>query len=510
VTAHSRDGGVILAVDQGTTGTTVLLVDHSGSVVGRGYREIACRYPHPGWVEQDAEEVWERTLEAIAGACGSAPGSQIIAIGITNQRETTVLWDAATSRAVAPAVVWQCRRTAPLCETLRARGLGDEVTRRTGLVIDPYFSATKVRWLLDADPSLRPQARRGQIRFGTIDSWLIWKLSGGAAHRTDYSNASRTMLYNIHERCWDTVLLEALGIPEEILPEVCPSSFFYAATSSISLPGGLELPAGIPICGVAGDQQAALFGQACFEPGMVKCTYGTGAFLLMNTGCNAVQSRSGLLTTLACGPDGQLSYALEGSIFVAGAAIQWLRDELGIIRSAAESEALARSVPDNRGVYLVPAFTGLGAPYWDADARGALIGLTRGVGKAHLARAALESIAYQTRDVVDAMGIDAGQAASELRIDGGAAVNDFLAQFQADILGTSVVRPRQTETTALGAAYLAGLAARVWSTTNEIARLWQADRRFTPTMTDRLRTTLYQGWQRAVSRVRSTASTPAP
>ncbi len=503
MSARRRDNAVILAVDQGTTGTTVLLVDHAGGVVGRGYREIVCRYPYPGWVEQDAEEVWQRTLEAIADACRSAPGSEITAIGITNQRETTVLWDVETSLPVAPAIVWQCRRTAPLCEDLRTRGLGPEVTRRTGLVIDPYFSATKVRWLLDADSSLLPRAREGQIRFGTIDSWLIWKLSGGTAHRTDYSNASRTMLYNIHERRWDQLLLEAFGIPEAILPEVCPSSFHFAATSRISLPGGVGLPAGIPICGVAGDQQAALFGQACFEPGMVKCTYGTGAFLLMNTGTTAVQSRSGLLTTLACGPNGQPSYALEGSVFVAGAAIQWLRDELGIIRSAGESEVLARSVPDNRGVYLVPAFTGLGAPYWDAEARGALLGLTRGIGKAHLARAALESIAYQTRDVVDAMASDAGRAASELRIDGGAAANDFLAQFQADILGTTVIRPKQTETTALGAAYLAGLAVGVWSTTAEIASLWQFDRRFEPTITDDLRDTLYRGWQRAVARVRS-------
>ncbi len=438
------NNSVILAIDQGTTGTTVLLVDSRGNVVGRGYREITCRYPVPGWVEQDAEDVWRRTLAAVADARRAAPGRAIVAVGITNQRETTVLWDGDTSLPVAPAIVWQCRRTASFCENLRARGLSDEVARRTGLVIDPYFSATKIRWLLDADSSLLSRARAGQIRFGTIDSWLIWKLSGGAVHRSDYSNASRTMLYNIYERCWDEVLLNALEIPPEILPEVCPSSFLFALTAATPLPDGSEFPAGIPIAGVAGDQQAALFGQTCFTPGLVKCTYGTGAFLLMNTGDRAVRSQSGLLTTLACGVDGALSYALEGSVFVAGAVIQWLRDELGIIRQATESEALARSVPDNQGVYLVPAFAGLGAPYWDPEARGALIGLTRGIGRAHIVRAAIESIAYQTRDVVDAMTRDAGRTATELRIDGGAAVNDFLAQFQADILGATVVRPKQT------------------------------------------------------------------
>lgn len=504
------DDTVILAIDQGTTGTTVLLVDRAGTVVGRGYREIACRYPMPGWVEQDAEDVWQRTLAAIADARRAAPNRPILAIGITNQRETTVLWDAETSLPVAPAIVWQCRRTASLCESLRARGLSDEVAQRTGLVIDPYFSATKIRWLLDADSGLLARARRGKLRFGTIDSWLIWKLSGGAAHRTDYSNASRTMLYNIHERRWDEVLIGALEIPGEILPEVCPSSFVYASTVAVRLEDGSELPAGIPISGVAGDQQAALFGQTCFEPGMVKCTYGTGAFLLMNTGASAVRSRSGLLTTLACGVDGDLSYALEGSVFVAGAAIQWLRDELGIIRSAAESEDLARRVPDNQGVYLVPAFTGLGAPYWDAGARGALIGLTRGTGRAHIVRAALESIAYQTRAVIDAMATDAGRTATELRIDGGAAANNFLAQFQADVLGTTVIRPKQTETTAIGAAYLAGLAAGFWRSTDEIADLWQLDRQFQPEMAADRRQALYEGWQRAVARVRSTVLTSAP
>jgi glycerol kinase len=510
LSSMDAESAVILAIDQGTSGTTVLLVDRSGAIAARGYREISCHYPAPGWVEQDAEEIWQRTLEAVAEALSAAPGRPLAAIGITNQRETTVLWDRSTSCPVAPAVVWQCRRTAPFCDSLRADGRSEEISRRTGLVVDPYFSATKIRWLLDADQTLRDRARRGEIRFGTIDTWLIWKLTGGADHRTDYSNASRTMLYNIYERDWDAFLLDLFDVPREILPRVCPSSFVFGSTEAIALPDGSELPAGIPIAGVAGDQQAALFGQTCFEPGMVKCTYGTGAFLLMNTGGNPVQSRSGLLTTLACGHDAELAYALEGSVFIAGAAIQWLRDELGIIDNAAESERLATSIPDNGGVYLVPAFVGLGAPYWDPEARGALVGLTRGVGRAHLARAALEAMAYQTRDVVDAMAGDAGQSTIEIRIDGGAASNDFLAQFQADILGTPVVRPRQTETTAIGAAYLAGLSTGIWDSTDELSHLWQIDRRFEPTFPPRRREALYQGWQRAVASTRASSFKTAP
>ncbi|MBX6771067.1 MAG: glycerol kinase GlpK [Chloroflexi bacterium] len=494
---------MILAIDQGTTGTTAMVVDDSGTVISRGYREVSCRYPRPGWIEQDAEHLWEQSLAAVADALGPIPRERILTIGITNQRETTILWDAGSSRPVAPAIVWQCRRTADLCDDLRARGLEPEIMRRTGLVVDPYFSATKVRWLLNSDAELADRARRGAVRFGTVDSWLIWKLSGGAAHRTDYSNASRTMLYNIYELTWDPFLLEQLGIPAAILPEVQPSASFFAYTSRIVLPDGSELPAGIPIHGVAGDQQAALFGQACFEPGMVKCTWGTGAFLLMNTGTEPVRSRTGLLTTLACGRDGSLVYALEGSVFVAGAAVQWLRDQLGLIRQASEIEDLARQVPDSEGVYLVPAFTGLGAPYWRPEARGAILGLTRGTGRAHIARAALESIAYQTRDVVDAMSTDANRPARELRIDGGAAANDLLAQFQADLLGIPVLRPRVTETTALGAAYLAGLAAGVWQSTDELARRWQLERRFEPEMPPDRRSALYEGWRKAVARILS-------
>ena len=494
---------VVLAIDQGTTGTTALIVDQAGEIVARGYREVVCQYPQPGWVEQDAEDLWERSLGAIAEALQTAGDCPIVAIGIANQRETTILWDAQTGRPVAPAIVWQCRRTAALCDELRARGLGEEIAARTGLVIDPYFSATKIRWLFDADPTLRARAAAGQLRFGTVDSWLIWKLSGGQAHRTDYSNAARTMLYNIYEKQWDPRLLEIFDIPTSLLPTVGSSQEIHARTVEVALPGRRRLASGIPIAGVAGDQQAALFGQACFEPGMVKCTYGTGAFLLMNRGETPVRSRSGLLTTLGCGPTGKPIYVLEGSIFIAGAAVQWLRDQLGIIRQASETEELARQVPDTAGVYFVPAFVGLGAPYWDTGARGALIGLTRGTERAHLARAALEAIAYQTRDVVDAMAADAGIASSELRIDGGAAANDFLAQFQADILGTSVVRPRLTETTGLGAAYLAGLAVGFWSSHHELAALWQIDRRFRPTLPPARREALYLGWCQAVARVRS-------
>lgn len=501
--ADDRSAGVILTIDQGTTGTTVLLVDRAGELVGRGYREVPCLFPNPGWVEQDAEELWFRSLEAIAEAHREAGDRPIVAIGIANQRETAVLWDARTGAAVAPAIVWQCRRTAEICEDLRSRGLSNEVGKRTGLVIDPYFSGTKLRWLLDAEPELEQRAGRGELRFGTIDSWLLWKLSGGQVHATDYSNASRTLLYNIYDKSWDPVLLDLLKIPEAVLPKVASSASVFAETVPLRLPDGATLPGGIPVAGVAGDQQAALFGQACYEPGMVKATYGTGAFLLMNSGAEPIYSRNGLLTTLACGKSGEPIYAVEGSIFVAGAAIQWLRDQLGIIRSAAETEPLAREVTDTAGVYFVPAFVGLGAPYWDSEARGALIGLTRGAGRAHVARAALEAIAYQTRDVVDAMTEDSGRPAAELRIDGGAATNDFLAEFLADTLGTPVVRPKITETTALGAAFLAGLTTGFWSSTDELAHLWQVDRRFEPELDEMARARRYRGWRKAVERVRS-------
>lgn len=496
------DDAVILAIDQGTTGTTVLLINRAGLIVGRGYREIPCRYPRPGWVEQDAVVLWQRSLEAIAEARRAAPGRAIAAIGIANQRETTVLWDVRTGAPIAPAIVWQCRRTAARCAQLRANGWEGEISRRTGLVIDPYFSATKIAWILDTEPSLREGARRGDIRFGTIDSWLIWNLSGGQIHRTDYSNASRTMLYNLDDRVWDPVLLEMLDIPAPMLPEVTPSSFIQTESTSIALPDGTSLPSGLPIAGVAGDQQAALFGQAAYEPGMVKCTYGTGAFLLMNTGPESLRSSGGLLTTLACGEGSEPPYALEGSIFIAGAAVQWLRDQLGIIASAAETEDLAAQVSDTAGVYFVPAFVGLGAPYWDAEARGGLIGLTRGADRAHIVRATLEAIAYQTRDVLEVMAADAGRPPSEIRIDGGAAANNFLAQFLADATGISVVRPRILETTALGAAYLAGLATGFWASTQEIARLWEADRQFEPRLGLDRRDELYAGWRKAVERVR--------
>jgi glycerol kinase len=493
---------VILAIDQGTTGTTVLLIDRQGEVVGRGYQEIRCAYPQPGWVEVDPLALWNRSLEAIAQALLLAPNRPIAAIGIANQRETTVLWDAATGRPVAPAIVWQCRRTADRCSDLRARGLADEIGTRTGLVIDPYFSATKLEWLLNADPERRRRAEAGQLRFGTVDTWLLWNLTGGERHFTDASNASRTMIYNIFSHQWDPTLLDLFSISPSLLPEVLNSSATFGTTVPIRLPDGSTLPGGISITGMAGDQQAALFGQACFAPGMAKCTYGTGAFLLLNNGPTAVRSRHGLLTTIAASTGSSPTYAIEGSVFVAGAAIQWLRDELGIIRAAADSEALAVSAGSNQGVYLVPAFVGLGAPYWDDRARGAIVGLTRGVGRAHLVRAALEAIAYQVRDVVDAMSADSAITAGELRIDGGAAANGFLAQFQADIIGAPVVRPRVTETTGLGAGFLAGLASGFWSSSAEISRLWRAERRFDPRLTIDERETLYAGWRRAIERVR--------
>ena len=510
MTVPTDSPSAILAIDQGTSGTTVLLIDQQGHVIGRGYREITCHYPRPGWVEQDAEHLWQQTLRAIADACASASATapHIVAIGIANQRETAILWDARTGAPVGPAIVWQCRRSAPLCDELRAQGLEADVSARTGLFIDPYFSATKIRWVLDQDSEVRRRAENGDVRFGTVDSWLIWKLTGGRVHRTDETNASRTMLFNIYDCSWDAHILDLLQIPAAILPEVKPSLTVFAESDAIPLPNGLALPAGVPISGVAGDQQAALFGQACFEPGTVKCTYGTGAFLLMNTGPIPVRSHAGLVTTLTCGASSP-TYALEGSIFVAGAAVQWLRDELGIIRTAAETEELAQTLPDNAGVYLVPAFVGLGAPYWAASARGAIIGLTRGTGKHHLARAALEAIAYQTRDVVEAMTADAKESVQELRIDGGAATNNFLAQFQADILGLPVARPAIVETTALGAAYLAGLTVGVWPSVDDISRLWRVDQRFAATMAADTRENLYRGWKSAISRVLLDDAIPA-
>jgi glycerol kinase len=493
----------VVAIDQGTTGSTVLVFDRRGRVIGRAYSEFTQHYPHPGWVEHDPEEIWRVTQRVLRQACRKARvgAGEVVALGITNQRETTVLWDRHTGRPLHRAIVWQDRRTASMCEELRARGAEEMVRRRTGLVLDPYFSGTKLRWLLDHVPRAAERAARGELAFGTIDAWLVWKLTGGAVHATDPTNASRTLLYDIHGGRWDPELLSLLGVPAAVLPEVRPSSGDFGRTEAS------VLGAPVPIGGVAGDQQAALFGQGCVEPGMAKNTYGTGCFLLLNTGSQAVTSNRGLLTTVACDARGGRAYALEGSVFVAGAAIQWLRDGLGLIRKAAESERLARGVDSTLGVYLVPAFVGLGAPYWDAEARGAIVGLTRGVTRAHVVRAALESLAYQTRDVVDAMATAAGAPLSALRVDGGAAANDFLMQFQADVLGVPVDRPRVVETTAMGAAFLAGLGCGFWKSQAELAQARRLDRRFRPRMKPETRDALYRGWQEAVARVRSR---PAP
>ncbi len=487
----------ILALDQGTTSSRAIVFDRRGQVVASAQREFRQLYPQPGWVEHDPLEIWESQLavarEAIAAAGIGA--SRIAAVGITNQRETTIVWDRATGTPVHNAIVWQCRRSAPLCDSLKRGGWEPMVRERTGLVIDAYFSGTKIQWLLENVPGLRARAERGEVCFGTVDSWLVFKLSGGRAWVTDYSNASRTMLFNIHRLVWDPDLCAALGVPPRMLPEVRPSSHLFARTAADLL--GAE----VPITGIAGDQQASLFGQACFQPGTAKNTYGTGCFLLVHTGDRPVASQTGLLTTIAASPtEGRAEYALEGSIFIAGAAIQWLRDGLQVIANSAESEQVAASVPDTGGVYFVPAFVGLGAPHWDMYARGAILGLTRGTTRAHLVRAALEAIAYQTREVLDAAASDAGLALTELRVDGGATANDLLMQFQADILGTPVVRPVVKESTALGAAYLAGLAVGYWASRDEIAANWAADRRFLPRMDEKEREHLYAGWRRAVAR----------
>ena len=493
----------VLALDQGTTSSRAILFDREGRVVAVAQQEFRQRYPQPGWVEHDPEEIWATqlaTAQQVLNQAGVSP-ADVAAIGITNQRETTVLWDRTTGKPVAPAIVWQDRRTAGMCDALKAEGAEAVVREKTGLVLDPYFSATKIAWLLDNVPGLRARAERGEIAFGTIDSWLVYRLTGGRVHATDYSNASRTMLLNIHTLAWDDELLALFGrIPKAILPQVLPSSHIYGETD----PALLGAP--IPIGGIAGDQQAALFGQTCFDAGMAKNTYGTGSFLLLNTGTRPVASRNGLLTTVAWGVGGQVSYALEGSVFVTGAAVQWLRDGLGIIASAAETEALALSVEDTGGVYLVPAFAGLGAPYWDPYARGILVGITRGTTRAHVVRAALEAIAYQTVDVMQAMEQDAGVPLRALRVDGGAAVNDFLMQFQADVLNVPVERPAVTETTALGAAYLAGLATGVWQGLDEIRTQWHVDQRFAPAMDAARREALLAGWRRAVERSRGWAA----
>jgi glycerol kinase len=490
----------ILALDQGTTSSRAIVFDHDGAIKAAAQKEFTQVFPQPGWVEHDPREIWSTQLAVATEALARAGlhAREVAAIGITNQRETTLVWDRATGEPVSNAIVWQDRRTAGLCDALRDRGLEPRFTQKTGLVLDAYFSGTKLRWILDNVPGVRARAEAGGLAFGTVDSWLIWKLSGGL-HATDPSNASRTLLYDIHTGGWDGELAQLLEVPPRLLPAVCPSSGVLAETAP------QLFSARMPIAGVAGDQQAALFGQRCIAPGMVKNTYGTGCFMLMHTGNTPVRSRSKLLTTTACPTGARAEYALEGSVFIAGAVVQWLRDGLGIIRSSAEVEPLARSVPDNGGVYFVPAFVGLGTPHWDPYARGAVHGLTRGATAGHLARAALEAIAYQTADVLHAMEADSGIRLSELRVDGGATRNDFLMQFQADVLGVPVARPRILETTALGAAYLAGLGVGYWSGADEIARQWHADRIFEPAMDRGRAEELMAGWRKAVQRAQNWA-----
>jgi glycerol kinase len=487
----------ILSLDQGTTSSRAVLFDHDGAIAALAQREFTQFYPKEGWVEHDPLEIWNTQSavmrEALAKA--GATAGDVAAIGITNQRETTVIWDRKTGKPVYNAIVWQCRRTAEICDRLKAENWEPYIRKATGLVLDAYFSGTKVKWILDNVPGAREKAEAGGLAFGTVDTWLLWNLTGGRVHATDYSNASRTLLYNIRELRWDKKILEGLKVPESLLPEVKPSSGLFGLTD----PGifdGTE----VPVTGIAGDQQAALFGQVCFEPGMAKNTYGTGCFLVMNTGDKIIPSKSGLLTTIAYGIDGKVDYALEGSIFIAGAVVQWLRDELQLISTAAETEFFATQVASSGGVYVVPAFVGLGAPYWDMYARGAVFGLTRGTGKNHIIRASLESIAYQTRDVLAAIEEDSGIKLSVLKVDGGASANNFLMQFQADILGSSVSRPRTVETTALGAAYLAGLAAGFWKNREELEKSWAEDRRFDSRMEGTERERLYGGWKKAVSR----------
>ncbi len=482
----------IMALDAGTTSSRCIIFDHGGHIKASAQQEFRQYYPHPGWVEHNADEIWETQLAVIRQAMEksrlSAP--QISAIGITNQRETTIVWDKTTGKPVCPAIVWQCRRTAEYCDELRQRGFADIIRKKTGLVLDAYFSATKLKWILDNVPGAQERAESGLLLFGTVDSWLIWKLTGGRVHATDYSNASRTMLYDIHRLCWDSELLTLMGIPACMLPEVRPTSGIFGETELFGTP--------IPIAGAAGDQQSALFGQCCFEPGDAKNTYGTGCFLLLNTGAQPVDSSNGLITTIAWGIGSQVSYALEGSIFTAGAAVQWLRDELGLISSASETEALARAVPDTNGCYIVPAFTGLGTPYWDAYARGIICGLTRGVNKNHIVRATLESVAYQVCDVAAAMSADANLPFSGLRVDGGASANHFLMQVQADLLGLPVIRPTCVESTALGAAYLAGLAVGYWKDWKNLYASRQTI--FQPSIEPDERQSRLSGWHLAVKR----------
>ena len=508
----------ILSIDQGTTGTTALLVDVQGNIIAQGYQEFTQYYPRPGWVEHDPAEIWNATLQAIDALFAEENALNIVAIGITNQRETTLIWDRETGKPIHPAIVWQCRRTADKCALLEKEGAAAEIKARTGLVLDAYFSGTKVAWILDQVSGARERAERGELAFGTIDTWILWKLTDGAVHKTDYTNASRTLLFNINTLSWDETLLEILNVPKAILPEVCPSASNFGTASfyrnfwletfgkNISLDG-------IPIAGMAGDQQAALFGQLCTKPGMAKNTYGTGCFLMLNTGAEKVETKTGLLTTLACSLDENPIYALEGSVFVAGAAVQWLRDGIQIIDTAAQTEAIAANTPDSDGVFVVPAFTGLGAPYWDPDARGAILGLTRGSTRNQIVRATLESIAYQSADVVSAMLTDAELSIDRLRVDGGAAANNFLMQFQADILGIDVERPAQIESTGLGAAYLAGITTGMWNDVEELEvnRSAQAalegaalnSHVFSPQIDAKQRNEKLAQWKKAVQRVMS-------
>ena len=491
----------LLALDQGTTSSKAILFDDKGRIIARKNKEFKQIYPQPGWVEHNPSDIWNSQLEVtrdVIAMAGVAP-SDIAAIGITNQRETTVIWDRHTGEPVYNAIVWQCRRTADTCKRFEKEGFDQVIRRNTGLVLDAYFSATKVRWILRQAPGALDRAKNGDLLFGTIDTWIIWNLTGGKVHATDYSNASRTMMFNIHDLDWDREILDTLEIPPSILPKVLPSSGDYGTTEQSLF--GTE----IPIRGAAGDQQAALFGQCCFEPGMTKCTYGTGSFLLMNTGETAVNSQNGLLTTIAWGLGGKVIYALEGSTFIAGAVIQWLRDEMNLIEHADQSEEYATRVDDTGGVYLVPAFVGLGAPHWDMYARGALVGMTRGTNKYNVTRAALESIAYQTNDIVNAMLADARMDLKGLRVDGGVVNNNFLMQFQADILQTQVDRPVVFETTALGAAYLAGLGAGVYKDVQDIMGAWKLDRSFTPAMPHEVSEKLYKFWEKAVEKAKAWA-----
>lgn len=489
----------ILAIDQGTTGSRAVLYNKDGRPLISAYQEFPQYFPKPGWVEHDAEEIWASVYGVIQKVLKDESRAEVVALGITNQRETTLVWDRKTGRPIHRAIVWQCRRTAERCAALK-KNLGERefFLKKTGLPVDAYFSATKIEWLLKNVADAAVRARRGELAFGTVDTWLLWKLTGARVHATDYTNASRTMLFDIGVLRWDGAILDKLRIPASLLPEVKNSSSIFATTQKTG-----RLPGGIPIAGIAGDQQAALFGQACFEVGSIKNTYGTGCFLLFNAGAKRPVSKFGLITTLGVGADGSPVYVLEGAVFVAGAAIQWLRDGLRLLKNASESERMAAALADNGGVYFVPAFVGLGAPYWDSGCRGGLFGLTRGADRRHLVRAALEAICYQTRDVLEAMEKDSGRRISELKVDGGAVKNNFLCQFQADILGVKVVRPRITEVTSLGAAYLAGLSTGFWKSADDVRRHWQAERVFHPKMPRKKAQRFYDGWLRAVKRILS-------